>query len=173
MNEEISWSRATLLDPDVLHELAVDALGEEPTMIEGPPPKTSPSDTSPAVRDALLRGWNSQQANRLQDAVGWYQRALRDAPDDPEALYLLGTVYLRLNDPAIAGEYLQQATIGSPTRADFRCNLGVALAMQGRLEEAIQAFRETLKINPDYAEARQNLNQALAELHSHIVGGRR
>jgi len=41
-------------------------------------------------------------------------------------------------------------------------NLGVALASQGRLPEAIQNYEQALQLNPDYAEAYNDLGVALA-----------
>jgi len=45
---------------------------------------------------------------------------------------------------------------------DFHSNLGIALAAQGKLDEAIAAFREALRLNPDRALAHSNLGIALA-----------
>jgi Flp pilus assembly protein TadD len=42
-------------------------------------------------------------------------------------------------------------------------NLGVALASQDRLNEAIAHFREALRLEPNYAQARANLAIALQE----------
>jgi len=41
-------------------------------------------------------------------------------------------------------------------------NLGNALDRKGRLDEALRQFQEALRLNPDYAEARNNLKAALA-----------
>ena len=41
-------------------------------------------------------------------------------------------------------------------------NLGVALARQGRLDEAIAHYRDALRIQPTYADARYNLANALS-----------
>ncbi len=42
------------------------------------------------------------------------------------------------------------------------CNLGVVLAEQGRLDEAIQHYQQALELNPDYIEAHNNLGNELA-----------
>ncbi len=42
-------------------------------------------------------------------------------------------------------------------------NLGIVLADQGRLDEAIAHFSEALRIEPDYADAHNNLGVALAD----------
>ncbi len=41
-------------------------------------------------------------------------------------------------------------------------NLGIALAGQGKVDEAVAAFREAIRLKPDYAEAHNNLGIALA-----------
>ena len=43
------------------------------------------------------------------------------------------------------------------------CNLGSALATEGRLDEAIVQFKEALRLLPNYGEARSNLGAALAK----------
>ena len=40
-------------------------------------------------------------------------------------------------------------------------NLGVALAQQGKMDEAIVQFDQALRLKPDYAQARTNLGYAL------------
>lgn len=45
-----------------------------------------------------------------------------------------------------------------------RNGLGIALAQSGRLEEAIEQFRQTLRLKPDFVEAYYNLGGALAQL---------
>ena len=43
------------------------------------------------------------------------------------------------------------------------CNLGAALHSQGKLDEAIAAYRAALRIKPGYAKAICNLGTALAD----------
>ena len=42
-----------------------------------------------------------------------------------------------------------------------RTNMGVTLQDQGKLEEAIEAYKKALSLKPDYAEAHYNLSFAL------------
>ena len=44
-------------------------------------------------------------------------------------------------------------------------NLGIALAMKGRLAEAIPDFQEAIRLKPAYASAHSNLGNAYAALH--------
>ena len=50
-----------------------------------------------------------------------------------------------------------------PDYAEAYNNLGVALANQGRFDEAIEQFSAALKIYPGYANARQNLERSLKD----------
>ena len=47
-----------------------------------------------------------------------------------------------------------------PQSATFLCNWGVTLYRTGRHTEAITAFQRALEINPDLADARENLRFA-------------
>jgi Flp pilus assembly protein TadD len=49
-----------------------------------------------------------------------------------------------------------------PSNYGARNNLGMALAAQGQVTEAVRQYREALKSKPDYAEAHSNLGIALA-----------
>jgi Flp pilus assembly protein TadD len=51
------------------------------------------------------------------------------------------------------------ALFGSVIRAVPR---GAAFTYQGRTDEAIRQFQEALRLKPDYAEVRKNLDVALA-----------
>jgi tetratricopeptide (TPR) repeat protein len=48
-----------------------------------------------------------------------------------------------------------------PNYADAHSNLGVALASQGKLDEAIAQYTEALRLDPDHARAHGNLGLAL------------
>jgi len=46
--------------------------------------------------------------------------------------------------------------------AETLSNLGVTLAQQGKLDQAIPTLREAVRLKPDYAQAQHNLGVALA-----------
>ena len=50
----------------------------------------------------------------------------------------------------------------NPNLAEAHNNLGVALAKQGKMDQAEAHYAEALRLNPDYAEAHNNLGMALA-----------
>ena len=48
-----------------------------------------------------------------------------------------------------------------PNYAEAHNNLGVALLMQNRRDEAIRCFREALRIKPDYVSPQRNLHKVI------------
>jgi Flp pilus assembly protein TadD len=52
---------------------------------------------------------------------------------------------------------------GDPRNPVYHSNLGVALAGQGKLKEAITAYRQAIGIKSDYAEVHSNLGSALKD----------
>jgi Flp pilus assembly protein TadD len=56
----------------------------------------------------------------------------------------------------------------NPHDAQSHNNLGVALAEQGRLKEAVAHFTEALRIDPNFQEAKRNLelSQGITEKSS-------
>jgi Flp pilus assembly protein TadD len=52
----------------------------------------------------------------------------------------------------------------NPNSATTHNNMGMSLAITGRISEAVEQFEAALKINPDYTAARNNLSQMQATL---------
>ena len=84
-------------------------------------------------------------------------------PDVPEVLHLLGLVRMRLGDAKGAVEFIGRAVQLRPDDADALVNFGNALRDDGKLGEAIAAFRRAIEIRPEFAGACNNLGTALLE----------
>ena len=59
-----------------------------------------------------------------------------------------------------------------PDSVEVRNNLGVTLASQGKLDEAIDLFQQALTLRPDFADARRNLTMALEKRKAQASGPR-
>jgi tetratricopeptide (TPR) repeat protein len=125
--------------------------------------------------------------DRPQDAVACLEEALRQRPDYPEAYNNLGLVFLRRGRTAEAATYFRRAVAFRPDFEQARRNLelaqgtpaappqaappadgaraqnlrGIELAREGRWDEAVAAFREAVRLRPDYTDAFNNLGNVL------------
>jgi len=72
---------------------------------------------------------------------------LAERPDDAELLRIAGLSGVELDDPEAIG-YLQKVTEIAPDDADAWRELGGALTMSGRLDEAGAAFRKATDLRP-------------------------
>jgi Flp pilus assembly protein TadD/peroxiredoxin len=97
------------------------------------------------------------QRGYLDSAAESFKQVIAAKPQEPEAYYNLGTLYLRKNDFDQARQYLEQTVKLRPTHAEAWNNLGMLAAQTGQAEEAIRDFQQSLSIKPNYATALLNL----------------
>jgi tetratricopeptide (TPR) repeat protein len=97
------------------------------------------------------------QRGYLDQAAASFEQVIAAKPQEPEAYYNLGTLYLRKNALPDARRYLEQTV---KLRADYPeawNNLGMIAAQQGQTEEAIRNFQQSLSLRPGYVTALLNL----------------
>jgi Flp pilus assembly protein TadD/peroxiredoxin len=92
-----------------------------------------------------------------QQAAESFQQVIAAKPDDVEAYYNLGTLYLRKNDLPEARRYLEQAVKLRPEYPEAWNNLGMIAGQQNQLDDAIRCFTRSLSERPDYLTALVNL----------------
>jgi tetratricopeptide (TPR) repeat protein len=97
---------------------------------------------------------------RVADAVAAHEKAIAIQPDNPDAHFNLANALLDLNRPQEAAEHFRRAGRQSPG-ANVENNLGIALAAEGKLAEAVAAFRRAVAAEPGSARAHRNLGDAL------------
>jgi predicted O-linked N-acetylglucosamine transferase (SPINDLY family) len=115
------------------------------------------------IADALRDGRRYEQAGDLKRAEAAYLDALRGSPDSIAVLLPLAGVYLNAGRPADAATYLRQVQRLDPRCAQAHTMLGVALAHQRQLAEAIAAFRQAVAVSPDDPQLLSNLGNALRD----------
>lgn len=80
---------------------------------------------------------------------------------DSEARFNAGLTHLRDGRPKLALEEFQQAIKQDPKNPYFHKGLGLAYATLKRFDDAADAFRKALVLNPYYTDVRNDLGMAL------------
>src|SRR5437762_2424054 len=136
------------------------------------PETIASSAESPHLRDPrkfdlgaeLQEGITHHQAGRIDEAEAIYLRLLKAVPNQPNALHLLGLIETHRGNPARGVELISEALPGLEKAAQVHFDLGGALRMCGRRDDAIERFREALALKADYVEAHVALGSALGEM---------
>ena len=102
------------------------------------------------------------QIGRIDEAIAPLESALRIDPAIVPARYSLGIAFARRGDFAAAAVELAEVTDRDPSFAAAQFDLGRVWGELGRYDEASEAFRATLRLEPDHAEAARMLRAAEA-----------
>ncbi|HNX96313.1 MAG TPA: tetratricopeptide repeat protein [Candidatus Aminicenantes bacterium] len=122
--------------------------------------QTDPQNETARGGLAALRG-----ASRQGEAIGKNPKIaglieqLRRQGENAAILTDLGGAYVEAGYPDLAVPFLKRAIGHAPRLAQAHNNLGVALAQLGDLEQAASAFSTALTLQPDFTEARENLER--------------
>ncbi len=119
--------------------------------------------TGVTPEDLLRRGAERLGAGRPEEAEGFLRRALRLAPNHPDALNLLGVAARLRGDVAAALDWSARAVRAMPDQPGFLANRGAALAEAGRLAEALPLLQAAAEARPGDAVAWRNFGQAMAQ----------
>jgi predicted O-linked N-acetylglucosamine transferase (SPINDLY family) len=116
------------------------------------------------------------QAGRLNAAEHIYRQILAVAPNQPDALHLLGLVAHQSGQQDAAIDYLGRAVAVHPSSAIYHNSLGEAYRAAGRSPQAAACYRRAIELAADYADAHNNLGTVLSQqgmLHEAIACYRR
>ncbi len=115
-------------------------------------------------RNYLSLGALLFQRGYLDEAETAFQQALHDDSASAEALYGIGSVHLNQNKNAAAREAFERATKAKAsypdTLPDSWNNLGVIATREGRIDDSIACFKQTLEVSPGHLAAVENLGNA-------------
>ncbi len=103
---------------------------------------------------------------RLDEAIDLWQQAVQARPNWVEPYIELGKVWQRLEQRSEAIDaYCQvvQLCCECETLWEIHYNLGLCLSQVGQWQEAIEQFRRTLDLKPDFASAWGDLGGALLQ----------
>ncbi len=117
-----------------------------------------------AVSGLLLAAAERHRAGDLTRAETLYRRVLKQAPEQPDALHLLGTLLSARGRCREARKLLRRALAQRPDDPSILSNFGNLLLRSGEAEAAVATYRRALARDPAFADAWANLAAALNRL---------
>jgi tetratricopeptide (TPR) repeat protein len=109
----------------------------------------------------LEQGMEYHRAGKLSDASVSYGKLLKRDPLNPEALNLMGVVFLQLGNPKKAIELISKALLQDKSNPGYLNNLGQAWDGADNASEALKCYQKALKIQPNDPDVLNNLGNAL------------
>jgi tetratricopeptide (TPR) repeat protein len=103
------------------------------------------------------------EQNRLDEAIGKYQKCLQEIPDNPDALNNLGIALGKQGKFDEAVKCFTEALRIKPDFAVTHANIGYALAFQGNLDGAAVHLAEALRLDPNFAQSHYYLGEVLVQ----------
>jgi len=100
------------------------------------------------------------QRGELERAEAIYRNVLRQQPDHPDALHLLGVLRHQRGASEEALGHIERSLAAKPKSPDATYNLADVLLSLGRTAEAIQHFQRALSLRADFPEAQISLGVA-------------
>jgi predicted O-linked N-acetylglucosamine transferase (SPINDLY family) len=107
------------------------------------------------------------EAGEFAEAEYLLWRILASDDSNPDAVHLLGMVWLRTGRVEEGLRLLGRAIELDPTAAHYHNNLGGALGRLGRASEALPHLSRAISLKQDYGDAYQNLSVILPMLGMH------
>ena len=113
--------------------------------------------------NTLETAFESHRAGDLGRAEAICRDLLRVDPRHADALHLLGVVAFQRDEKVAAADYIGQAIDADRRRPEYHNSLGNVYRTLGRPADAIEEFREALRLKPNFSIAYNNLGIALAD----------
>ena len=166
--ERRSWNeakghaeKALSLDPDVvdgrlIHGLALWKLGQlEPAAKQ----LEAARSAGPNSRLEVALGAVHYEQGDLDGAASLLGAVLKAEPGNPEANFWMARVHAKRNDYSLAQDSIRAAIDRAPTRAPYHYELGLILRAAGKPPEAVEAWKQAVKLDPGYADAWEAMGQ--------------
>lgn len=118
----------------------------------------------PVRADDLASAQRLWLAGQKTQAVDQIEQALKRTPDDLQLRFALGVMRMELGDRAQAIRIFTGLTQDFPDLADPYNNLAVLHAAAGELDEAKAALEQALRLQPEHAQAQENMGDVLMRL---------
>ncbi len=118
--------------------------------------------------ELLNQAIQSHEAGELGRAETLYREVLRQTPNHPDALHLLGLLAHRAGRLSEAAALIRQALTVVPESVPYLCNLGEVLRADGALTPSLACLRRAIQLDPAYPPAHHNLGVVLVDLRQYL-----
>ena len=108
---------------------------------------------------SVQRGMKLAEQGDLEGAIAAHEAALARDPSLAQAHANLISLYGRARNWAKAEEHYRAVVAAGVNLGDTHYDYGVLLGLQDKWDLAEQAYRQALAVNPQHAQARNNLGQ--------------
>jgi tetratricopeptide (TPR) repeat protein len=172
-SDELDWLSDSAIDIDfdeseditVLQTLA-DSSPEASPQQPQPHPRPPHADAQSWAQVWFLRGISKLKVGNLAGARENFTHALAKYPDFLEAWVGNGIAQYRLGDFPGAAHAFRQATLHHQGSI-YYCNLGTALYRAGQMGDAIAAYQDAVRVNPEDNTAYYCLGVAATRLQDY------
>src|SRR5262245_1833207 len=106
-----------------------------------------------SAEELLAMGINFNELGDLPRAERHYRKVLDTQPTTGGALNALGVLASQLNRHHQAIDYYNRALAASPFDVSIHFNLGLACLAAGKPVDAVNAYRQVLRLDPRAAQA--------------------
>ncbi len=117
-----------------------------------------------AIEAYFQSGARLHGAGRLAEAEQVYRQVLVAEPRHADSLHMLGVIASQCGQPLAALACIDQAIAIKPAAAMFHVNRAAALLALRRLDAALEASREAVRLKRNSAEAYQVMGHVLSDL---------
>jgi tetratricopeptide (TPR) repeat protein len=114
------------------------------------------------LRDTFGKIVGCIQQGEPTEAVALAQQTLRDHPNEPNILRVLGAALMRQGKLEEASKHLSTSVKIAPEVADGHEQYGLALASLGRLNEAEESLQTALRLDPNSESVHSKLTRLQA-----------
>jgi tetratricopeptide (TPR) repeat protein len=115
------------------------------------------------TRALCLMATVAADERRLEEGLGWAERALAIDPRSVAAHYATGRLWESAGRYDEAEASYRKVLSLDPSHARAHNNLGATYHMRGKLDIALACYRKALEFDPQLAEANQNLTAILGD----------
>jgi Ca-activated chloride channel family protein len=120
------------------------------------------------VNDLILKGNELYKQQKFAEAEKEFLKALEKEPSNQTVINNLASAQYRQKKNEEARKEFGKLTIGEKTETSTKStafyNIGAVLSKEKKLEESIEVYKQSLRLDPADKQTRENLQKALIEL---------